>query len=174
VKRWIALAPLVVLVASLALFRFYALTRTTAEVTPDALVGRPLPAIALQGLDGAPARAIAAAQKGPMLVNLFASWCVPCAVEHPELMRLKSEGVRIVGVAYKDKPAASQAFLAERGDPFAVVLTDPQGLAGIEFGISGVPETFAVDARGVIVAKHAGPMTRADAQALVDALKAGR
>jgi cytochrome c biogenesis protein CcmG/thiol:disulfide interchange protein DsbE len=94
-------------------------------------------------------------------------------VEHPELMRLKREGVRIVGVAYKDKAVATEGFLARLGDPFAVVLTDPQGLAGIELGISGVPETFAVNAAGVIVAKHAGPMTRADATALVDALRTG-
>jgi cytochrome c biogenesis protein CcmG/thiol:disulfide interchange protein DsbE len=107
------------------------------------------------------------------LINVFASWCGPCRIEHPQLLRLKGEGVRVVGVAYKDKPAASQDFLARLGDPFAVVLTDPQGLAGIELGVSGVPETFAVDARGVIVAKHAGPMTRADAQGLMDALRPG-
>ena len=172
-KRWIAFAPLVVLVAGVALFGLYALGRPTARVTPDALVGQPLPGIALAGLDGAPPRPLDLVGRGPALVNLFASWCAPCAVEHPELMRLKDEGVRIVGVAYKDKPAASRAFLERLGDPFAVVLTDPQGLGGIELGISGAPETFAVDARGVIVAKHAGPMTRADAQALVDALKAG-
>jgi cytochrome c biogenesis protein CcmG/thiol:disulfide interchange protein DsbE len=172
-KRWIALAPLVVLAAAVALFALYALNRPTARVTPDALVGRPAPVIALAGLDGAAARPLNAVAKGPVLINLFASWCVPCAIEHPELMRLKGEGVRIVGVAYKDKPLAARDFLDRLGDPFALVLTDPQGLAGIELGVSGVPETFAVDARGVIVAKHAGPMTRADARALVDALERG-
>jgi cytochrome c biogenesis protein CcmG/thiol:disulfide interchange protein DsbE len=173
-KRWIAFAPLAVLAAAVALFALYALNRPTARVTPDALVGRPAPAIALEGLDGAAPRPLNAVADGPALVNVFASWCVPCAVEHPELMRLKADGVRIVGVAYKDRPAASRAFLERLGDPFAVALSDPQGLAGIELGVSGVPETFAVDARGVIVAKHAGPMTRADAQRLVDALERGR
>lgn len=173
-KRWIAFAPLAVLAAAVALFALYALNRPTARVTPDALVGRPAPAIAIGGLDGAAARPLNAVLQGPGLINVFASWCVPCAVEHPELMRLKSQGVRIVGVAYKDKPMASRAFLERLGDPFAVVLTDPDGLAGIELGVSGVPETFAVDARGVIVAKHSGPMTRADAQHLVDALERGR
>jgi cytochrome c biogenesis protein CcmG/thiol:disulfide interchange protein DsbE len=174
VKRWVAAVPLIVLAAAIALFGLYALNKPTARVTPDALVGHPLPAVALAALDGAPARPLSAvAGQGPVLVNVFASWCVPCAVEHPELMRLKADGVRVVGIAYKDKPAASQAFLERLGDPFAVVLTDPQGLGGIELGVSGVPETFAVDARGVIVAKHAGPMTRADALALVDAIRAG-
>ena len=173
-KRWVALAPLIVLVAAVALFAVYALNRPTARVAPDVLVGRPLPTIALAGLDGAPARPLGAvAGKGPVLVNLFASWCAPCAVEHPELMRLKSQGVRIVGVAYKDKPAASRAFLARLGDPFAIVVTDPKGLAGIDLGVTGVPETFAVDAKGLIVAKHAGPMTREDANRLMDALEAG-
>lgn len=169
-KRWAAAVPLIVLVAAVALFGLYALKRPTARVTPDAMVGKALPQVALAGLDGAPARPLAATAEGPALVNVFASWCVPCAVEQPELMRLKGEGVRIVGVAYKDKPVASQTFLDRLGDPFAVVLQDPQGLGGIELGISGVPETFAVDRRGVIVAKHAGPMTRADALRLVDAV----
>ena len=172
-KRWIALAPLAVLAAAVALFALYALNRPTARVTPDALVGRPAPAIALAHLDGSPPQPLNTVAAGPALVNVFASWCVPCAVEHPELMRLKGEGVRIVGVAYKDRPAASRAFLERLGNPFAVVLTDPDGLAGIELGVSGVPETFAVDAQGVIIAKHAGPMTRADAQRLVDALERG-
>jgi cytochrome c biogenesis protein CcmG/thiol:disulfide interchange protein DsbE len=174
VKRWLAAIPLLVLGAAVALFGIYALNKPTARVNPDALVGRPLPSVGLEGLDDATTRSLAeAAGKGPVLVNVFASWCVPCAIEHPELMHLKADGVRIVGVAYKDEPAKSQAFLDRLGKPFALVLSDPKGLAGIELGISGVPETFAVDARGVIVAKHAGPMTRADAMRLVDAFKTG-
>lgn len=173
-KRWLAAIPLLVLAAAVVLFGAYALNKPTARVNPDALVGRPLPSVLLAGLDEPTARPLdAVAGQGPVLVNVFASWCVPCAVEHPELMRLKAEGARIIGVAYKDEPAKSRAFLDRLGEPFAVVLTDPKGLAGIELGISGVPETFAVDAKGVIVAKHAGPMTRADAMRLVDAVKAG-
>jgi cytochrome c biogenesis protein CcmG/thiol:disulfide interchange protein DsbE len=174
VKRWVAAIPLLVLAAAVVLFAAYALNRPTARVNPAALVGRPLPSVSLAGLDEAAPRPLdAVTGRGPVLVNVFASWCVPCAVEHPELMRLKAEGVRIVGVAYKDEPAKSRAFLDRLGDPYGVALNDPRGLAGIELGISGVPETFAVDARGVIVAKHAGPMTRADALRLMDALKTG-
>ena len=98
-------------------------------------------------------------QKGVTLVNLFASWCAPCVAENNSLMALKASGVRIVGVAYKDKPGQVRAFLARLGDPFDTVLLDADGAAGVEFGVSGVPETFVVNAKGKIIAKHAGELT---------------
>jgi cytochrome c biogenesis protein CcmG/thiol:disulfide interchange protein DsbE len=172
VKRWIAILPLGVLALLGVLFAGYGL-RHDPRVVPDALVGKPLPDLALPRLDGGPTARVRAELSGPTFVNVFASWCVPCAVESPALMAMKAQGARIVGVAYKDDPTASKAFLDRYGDPFTTVLVDRDGRAGIELGVSGVPETFAVDARGVIVAKHAGPMTRADALALVDAIRAG-
>ena len=93
-----------------------------------------------------------------MIVNVFASWCAPCRIEHPKLLALKARGVAVVGIAYKDEPEATRAFLDELGDPFAMVLVDYDGRAGLDLGISGVPETFAVDAMGKIVAKHSGPL----------------
>ena len=168
-RRWIALAPLAVLAALAALFLGYGL-KHDPRVNPAALVGKPLPATALAGLDGAPARPLPVAAPGPVLVNVFASWCVPCVEEAPALMALKASGVKIVGVAYKDDPAATRGFLARQGDPFAVVLLDPQGRAGVDLGISGVPETFAVDAQGVIRAKHAGALSPDDAERLLAAL----
>lgn len=169
-KRWAAAAPLLVLALAVVLFAVYALKRPTAQVAPEALVGQAVPPVLLPGLDGAPPRALSAVARGPALINVFASWCAPCAVEHPQLIRLQARGVRIVGVAYKDAPAKAAAFLARLGDPFAEVLTDADGRAGIELGISGVPETFAVDAAGKIVAKHSGPLTTADADRLATAL----
>jgi cytochrome c biogenesis protein CcmG/thiol:disulfide interchange protein DsbE len=83
---------------------------------------------------------------GPRLINFYASWCAPCRVEAPQLMALKAQDVTLVGIAYKDEPARTQAFLAELGDPFAVKLVDRNGRAGIEFGVTGVPETFLVGA----------------------------
>lgn len=171
-KRWIAFAPLILLVALAALFIGWSLKRDP-EFKPDALVGQPLPATALAPLAGGPPAPLNAQVQGPVLVNIFASWCVPCRVEHPELMRLEAEGVRIVGIGWRDKPEASRAFLEELGDPFALTLTDYEARSGVDLGISGVPETFAVDARGVIVAKHSGPLTRADSDRLVAALKTG-
>lgn len=172
-KRWLPLIPLAVLVALGVLFAGYAL-RHDPKVNPDALVGQPLPAIALPTLDGGAPRPLSVGIRGPAVVNMFASWCAPCAVEHPELMRLKAQGVRIVGVAYKDDPAKTRAFLARLGDPFDVVLVDRSGDAGVEFGVSGVPETFLVGADGVIFAKHTGPLTTKIADDLAARLKAGR
>ena len=171
-QRWLAFAPLILLVALAALFIGWSLKRDPV-FKPDALVGQPLPATALAPLAGGPAAPLNAQVRGPALVNIFASWCVPCRVEHPELMRLKAEGVRIVGIGWRDKPEASRAFLEELGDPFALTLTDYEARSGVDLGISGVPETFAVDARGVIVAKHSGPLTRPDAERLVAALRPG-
>jgi cytochrome c biogenesis protein CcmG/thiol:disulfide interchange protein DsbE len=94
-----------------------------------------------------------------MLVNFFASWCAPCEIEHPVLMQLKAERVRLVGIAYKDAPQNTQAFIGRLGDPYAEVLVDREGRAGIEFGLTGVPETYVVGRDGMILAKHTGPLT---------------
>jgi cytochrome c biogenesis protein CcmG/thiol:disulfide interchange protein DsbE len=158
-KRLLAFAPLLVLAGLIALFALYALNRDP-EVKPDALVGRPLPQAMLPTLTGGEALPLRAAVEGPTVVNVFASWCAPCEVEHPELMRLKQSGLRVVGLAYKDDPLKTQAFLTRLGDPFAQVLTDREGRVGIELGISGVPETFLVGSDGVVRWKHTGPLTQ--------------
>ena len=157
-RRLLPFAPLAVLLALVGLFAFYALGRDP-RVKPDALVGQPLPQITTPTLVGGEAVPLRAAVEGPTLVNVFASWCAPCEVEHPELIRLRDAGVRIVGLAYKDDPVKTAAFLQRLGDPFAQVLVDRDGRAGVELGISGVPETFLVGSDGVVRAKHVGPLT---------------
>ena len=171
--RWLTWLPLVVLAALGALFVGYAL-RHDPHVNPAAMVGRPVPAVLLQPMRGGPPQPVRAATAGPMLINFYASWCAPCVEEAPALMALKAEGARIVGVAYKDPAEKTQAFLSAYGDPFAVTLMDPQGREAVEFGVSGVPETFAVSASGVIVAKHSGALTPADADAMMERLGGGR
>lgn len=165
-KRWLAFSPLIVLAALALLFAGYALKRDP-RVQPQALVGKPMPAMTLPDLDTGRQAALREAGDGPMLVNFFASWCAPCEVEHPQLMALKAQGVTVVGIAYKDAPANTQAFLTRLGDPFAAKRIDRDGRAGLEFGVTGVPETYLVGSDGVIIAKHTGPLTPDAAEALL-------
>lgn len=172
-KRWIAALPLVVLGALAVLFATFGL-RHDPHVNPDALVGQPVPDLTLPSLaDGAPVRLRTQLHPG-VLINYFASWCAPCEEEHPALMALKTAGVRIVGVAYKDDPAHTRAMLSRLGDPFARTLVDRDGRAGLEFGVSGVPETFLVGADGRILAKHSGALSPDDAAQLLEKAGAGR
>lgn len=165
-KRWLAFLPLAALAALAVLFIGFSLKRNP-QVQPDAMVGKPMPALSLPDLATGRPVALAEAARGPVLVNFFASWCAPCEIEHPELMRLKARGVPIVGVAYKDAPENSTAFITKLGDPFRAKLIDRDGRAGLEFGVTGVPETFLVAADGTILAKHSGPLTPADSEALL-------
>lgn len=169
-KRWLAFAPLLILIALAALFAGYALKRDP-HVQPHAMVGKPMPALALPELDSGRPAPIRGSAEGPILVNFFASWCAPCEVEHPQLMALKAQGVKVVGIAYKDAPANTQAFLTRLGDPFAERLVDRDGRAGLEFGVTGVPETYLIGSDGVIIAKHTGPLTPDAAEDLLKQAK---
>jgi cytochrome c biogenesis protein CcmG/thiol:disulfide interchange protein DsbE len=162
VTRWLSLAPLLVLAALAALFGLYALHHDP-QVQPRALVGRPTPDLTLPALeDGRPLRLRELTAKGPVVINFFASWCAPCETEAPQLNALAAKGVRIVGIAYKDTPEKTQAFLARLGDPYVQRLSDRDGRAGVEFGTTGVPETYLVGRDGVILDKHTGPLEAAD------------
>ena len=175
--RWFAVIPLVVLVALSALFIGWSLKRDPS-VKPDALVGQPVPETVLPMLNGVQSGPghvdLKTAGVGkPMLINVFASWCAPCRVEHPKLMALKARGVAVVGVAWKDDPVATRAFLDELGNPYSMVLLDQDGRAGLDLGITGAPETFAVDAMGNVVAKFSGPLLEdAEIERLVAAIQA--
>jgi cytochrome c biogenesis protein CcmG/thiol:disulfide interchange protein DsbE len=116
---------------------------------PNPLLGRGLPDFAVPGLPPGPGftnRDIVQ----PVLLNFFASWCIPCVQESPVLLRLHKQGVPIWGIAYRDKPDATAGFLHRNGDPYERVGMDPEGSAGQAFGLLGVPETWLVDARGML------------------------
>jgi len=165
-SRWLALLPLVVIVALGALFGLFALHHDP-QIQPQALVGKAMPDLTLPALeDGAPVRLRDATAKGPILVNFFASWCAPCEIEHPVLMSLKGDKVRVVGIAYKDAPPNTQALLTRLGDPYTQALVDRDGRAGVEFGVTGVPETYVIARGGKVLKKHTGPLSEKDAAEL--------
>ncbi|NGY05420.1 DsbE family thiol:disulfide interchange protein [Solimonas terrae] len=126
---------------------------------PSPLIGKPAPAFSL-GLLGEPAKRYTADDlKGrPVLVNFFASWCAACEVEQDYLMQLAAQGVEIVGVDYKDSDEDASRWLARHGNPYRSVITDPQGAAGLDWGVYGAPETFVLNAAGTIVYKQIGPL----------------
>ncbi len=125
------------------------------------LIGKPSPPFVLASLPGHGNGFARKDLDGQVtVVNFFASWCTPCLIEHPFLMKLRSmPGFRLVGINYKDKPEAAAAWLKQHGNPYARIGVDRAGRTGIDWGLSGVPETFVVDRRGVIRFQHIGPLT---------------
>lgn len=165
-RKLLVALPLVVAVALAALF-YVGLERENPQELRSALLGKPAPAFDLPGLGADAPRFTQAdlATGKPVLVNVFASWCAPCRIEHPFLTALvKEHGVTLYGIAYKDDPAATQRFLDQLGNPFARIGLDRSGRTGIEWGIAGVPETFVVDGEGKVVFRQWGPVTTPDQQ----------
>lgn len=148
-RRVLLLAPL----ALLALFVIavgWRLARPPSNQVASHLVGQPMPDV---GLAEAPA---------PRLVNLFASWCVPCIAEAPSLLKLQRSGIAIDGIAVRDRPEATARFLAMRGNPYRTIAADEDGRMQLLLGSSGVPETFLVDRAGIIRFQHIGPIAEQD------------
>jgi len=165
-RRLVVLVPLVVFLALAALF-FYRLGSGDPSRLPSALIGRPAPATVLPpvaGLvrDGVPVPGLAAQDFAGRvtLLNVWASWCVPCHDEAPLLLKLaEDKRIRVAGINYKDQPDNARRFLGRYGNPFAASGADPTGRAAIEWGVYGVPETFVVGRDGRIAFKLVGPIT---------------
>ncbi len=164
-RRWLAFLPLAAF-AVLAALLFVRLYAGDPARLPSALIGQSAPPLTLPGLDGGPGLAGADLRQGHVsVVNVFASWCEPCHLEHENLMALaadpalKAKGVAIYGVAQKDSPENVRRFLGAKGDPYAKIGLDADGRAGIDWGVYGVPETYIVKGDGVIAYKVVGPIT---------------
>ena len=172
-RRLVVLLPLVVFLALAALF-FVRLGVDDSHI-PSALLGHPAPATdlgpvpGLTARDGTPLPGLAANFTGAVtVVNVWASWCVPCHDEAPLLGALAEDGrIRLVGINYKDQPDNARRFLGRYGNPFAAVGADGNGRAAMEWGVYGVPETFIVGRDGRIAYKLVGPITEANLQTIV-------
>lgn len=157
--RLIAFVPLVALLALVGVSVFLLTREGERNRFTEGMIGQQLPAYSLSRLEGGEPLTSDERQGRAYVINLFASWCTPCRAEHAQLVALQRQGVDVVGIAYKDRPEASAAFLAELGNPFADVGSDPEGRYGLEIGVTGVPETFVVGPDGTIRAAFRGPLT---------------
>lgn len=160
-KRAIYILP-VLLFAVLAYFLFNGLRQGAPDELPSALIGKPVPALALPPLEanGAGLSGATLSRGLVSIVNIWASWCVPCREEAPLLPALaRLPGVELDGIVYKDTPANARAFLAQYGNPFARLGLDAGGRVFIEWGAYGVPETFIVDGSGIIRTRIVGGLT---------------
>jgi cytochrome c biogenesis protein CcmG, thiol:disulfide interchange protein DsbE len=173
-RRIVVLVPLAIFLALAALF-LIGLNLGDPSTLPSALIGQPapdtkLPPIAGLDRDGVPVPGLDAADfKGAVtVVNVWASWCIPCHDESPMLMQLaKDRRVRLVGINYKDDSGNARRFLGRYGDPFIAAGADENGRASIEWGVYGVPETFVVGRDARIAYKLVGPITAGNFEALL-------
>lgn len=162
-QRLLFIVP-ILLFLGLATYFGLALTKDSTTL-PSALIDKPAPAFALQGLGTKPPLARDDFAGQVVLVNFFASWCVPCRAEHPILMRMaEQEKLTLYGIAYKDRPEDAARFLTQLGDPYGRIGLDQSGRVGIDFGVYGVPETYVIDKQGHIRLRHVGPLTASDLQ----------
>ncbi|WP_300650400.1 DsbE family thiol:disulfide interchange protein [Pseudomonas sp.] len=153
-KRLILLLPLAIFLG-VALFLYRGLFLDPSEL-PSALIGKPFPAFSLPAVEGDKSISQADLKGQPALVNVWATWCVSCRVEHPVLNKLAQLGVTIHGVNYKDDNAAAQKWLADFHDPYELNINDARGSLGLDLGVYGAPETFLIDKDGIIRHKFVG------------------
>jgi len=157
--RWFVFLPVATL-AVIAGFFAYGLTRDPHEL-PSLMIDRPMPAFALDPIDSeTPLLTTEDLQGEVSLINVFGSWCVACAAEHPMLMDIGESGlVRLHGVDWRDPPGVGASWLREYGNPYDHIGVDSDSRLAVELGVTGAPETFLVDRTGTVRYKHIGPIT---------------
>src|SRR5688500_8553008 len=175
-NRALFLLPLLMLVILAGFFGWSLLSGRDPAAIGSVMVGRPAPGLAAPALRaGEPALANGLLKSGqPVLVNFFASWCAPCLAEHPLFTRLKErEGAAIIGIAWKDKPDATRAWLARIGDPFKWAGYDLDGKLALDWGVSAVLATYRVDGERSVRVRVRGPLTEGDLVAILPLLRGG-
>lgn len=174
-RNWLVWVPLAVLafIAGLSLYR---LTSQEAEYIPTQMAGQALPEFTLQAAvqDGTGLSSADFGGGKPRLLNVFASWCIPCKAEAPQLEQLRLAGAEIHGIAVKDKPDDVAAFLKAHGNPYARIGADPDMLVQVRLGSKGVPETYVVDGKGIIRYHHIGDIRAEHVSMLLEKLAAAR
>lgn len=174
-KRWLLWLPFLGFIVLFAVVTF-GLKAPADRTVKSAMVGKPLPEFALPGVvpgkPGLSSRDFAPGK--PRLLNVFASWCLPCIAEAPQLMALKQAGVEIDAVAVRDTAPALQEFLARNGDPYARIGDDKVSSVQLSIGSSGVPETFLIDAQGKITEQHIGDIRADEVPDILAKLRAAR
>ncbi|MCB2076347.1 MAG: DsbE family thiol:disulfide interchange protein [Novosphingobium sp.] len=171
-RRWTIWLPLL-LFAGFVVLVMFGLFRPADREVESAMVGKPLPAFELRAaIDDRPGLSSGDFAGGkPRLLNIFASWCIPCAVEAPQLDFLARQGIEIDGVAIRDRPDDVKAFLARNGNPYARIGADDVSAVQMAIGSSGVPETFVVDGKGVIRYQHIGEIRPEHVPMIVEKLQ---
>ncbi len=159
-KRLLYLLPLLLFMVLAGYFLVSLRPGHDIHELPSAMIAKPAPAFDLASLNGNKQLALDALKGHPVVINFFASWCVPCRIEQPLLMHLAAQDhLPLYGIAYKDKPDDTQRLLATFGDPYRQVGVDRNGRVGLDFGVYGVPETYVIDSAGVIRRRFVGPLT---------------
>lgn len=155
--RIIFIAVVVAVLGSFAYVSSLQMQKGDISELPSALIGKPFPAFALPSVMDADKVITQVDVQGlPALVNVWATWCPSCRAEHPFLTELRAQGVRIIGVDYKDDNAAAQKWLADLHDPYQLNIDDAKGSLGLDLGVYGAPETFLIDRHGIIRHKYVG------------------
>lgn len=172
-RRVLYVLPLAGFIVLAAYFYHSLATDYNPELLPSALINKPAPQFQLAGLDGAAPLTNHDFANEVVFVNFFASWCAPCRAESPILMDLaRRKGIQLYGIDYKDNPADAIKYLQEFGDPYRRIGVDVTGRTAINFGVYGVPETYAIDRNGHIRWRFVGPLTeQAVQQQLLPLLK---
>jgi len=154
--------PVLLFLAIALLFAMPFALRLDSHVLPSALIDQPAPEFALPPIEGRPQTlglSTADLSGKPSVVNVFASWCVPCLAEHPIISRMAEDGFTVYGIDHRDQPEDIRAWLDRNGNPYARIGADRDARVSIDWGVTGVPETFLLDRNGRIRHKIVGPMT---------------